>query len=91
MGGFGESAGTDVPSPISAPNCQRGRFCLHPRPHGGIFIPIPIPTDLHGSCGDPRISNINKKFIFFGQNYDTNMTLFFPFLLKKKLIFHVLF
>jgi hypothetical protein len=35
MGGFGESAGTDVPSPIPAPNCQRGRFCLQPRLHGG--------------------------------------------------------
>jgi hypothetical protein len=39
MGGFGESAGMDVPSPIPAPNFQRGRFCLHPRPHGGK-IPI---------------------------------------------------
>jgi hypothetical protein len=49
-------------SPFPAPNCFRGNFCLHPRPHGGIFIPI--PTDPHGSRGDPRVSNINKKLYF---------------------------
>ncbi|WJX94192.1 hypothetical protein P8452_75637 [Trifolium repens] len=51
-------------SPFPAPNCFRENFCLHPRLHGGIFISIPIPTDPHGSRGDPRISNINKKLYF---------------------------
>jgi hypothetical protein len=45
--------------------------------YGGIFVSISVPTDPHGVCGDPWISNINKIFIFFGQNYDSSMTLFF--------------
>jgi hypothetical protein len=34
-----------------------------------------------------RISNISKKIILFGQNYDTSLTLFYPFYQKKKQIF----
>jgi hypothetical protein len=53
-----------LPLPVSDPR------------HGGLFVLILIPTNLYGIHGDPHISNINKIFILFGQNYDNNITLF---------------
>lgn len=38
--------------------------------YGGIFFPIPIITDPHGTYEDPWISNLKKNLILFDQNYD---------------------
>jgi hypothetical protein len=59
--------------------------------HGGIFLSPSVPTYSHGPRGDPHILNINKKIIYFGQNYDGSMTLFLPFLLKNTNIFMYFF
>jgi hypothetical protein len=72
-----------------APSIPKIFSVLDPH-HGGIFVIILVPTDFHGACRDSRISNINKKFIFFSQNYDSSMTLFFPFFILKNKYFHVL-
>jgi hypothetical protein len=58
-----------------------------PRPvpdprNGEIFV----PTYHNGARGFPLISNINKKYIFFGQNDDSSIT-FFSFCFEKKNIF----
>jgi hypothetical protein len=70
------------------PSAPPSKLFLVPDPcHGEIFVLIPISTDFHGFYGDPLISNISKKIILFGQNYDTSLTLFYPFYQKKKQIF----
>jgi hypothetical protein len=75
-------------SPFPAPNYLRGNFCLHPHPHGGIFVPI--PTDPHGSCRDPQISNINKNLYFSVKIMIVVWRYFFFFDLKKQ-IFYIFF
>jgi hypothetical protein len=68
--------------PFSAPQ-------IIPRPRSLPLGNCPQP-DPHGIHGDPWILNISKVFIFFGQNYDSSMTLFFIFLLKENKYFDVL-
>jgi hypothetical protein len=73
--------------PVPCPELPPGEN-LPPFPSlRGILIPVPIPTDPHGSCGDPRISNINKIFIFFSQIMIVFWRYFFLFYLKKQILY----
>jgi hypothetical protein len=60
--------------------------------HGGIFVIILIPQIFTVSVKIHihRI-NIDKFFIFFGQNYDSNMMLFFFSFIKKQILYIFLF
>jgi hypothetical protein len=52
----------------------------------GNICPHFRSTNSHSTHGDPRISNIDKKIIFFDQNYDSSIMLFFSFLTNAPLI-----
>jgi hypothetical protein len=66
--------------PFSAPQ-------IIPRPRSLPLGNCPQP-DPHGIHGDPWILNISKVFIFFGQNYDSSMILFFSLLKNETNILH---
>jgi hypothetical protein len=57
----------------------------------GNICPHFRSTNSHSTHGDPRISNIDKKNLFFDQNYDSSIMLFFFFFNQRTLNYFTYF